>query len=827
MLSKRYHTQNIFLVTLVFLILISLVDAAAADNQNYKKALVELSNDNYSQLIGKGAFEYFTIAYEEDKTVGPQISHILINYADQLADNNKLLTLTGTDAVDVYKDAIYFDATCKAVVMKKLYAFFHQALVTKDDFVHAELILEEIRLFFLPIEHDIDLKINHDLADHVMKTLKEDKFPEAIDSLKLIMKSEHKDLINSERKRISGMMTRFFEEKIDQDYEKGIQYIKETIDVTSLRSDEKHALTVKLLRIANSLGEKEFEKGDELCEFLYELNQNYTEEVLAFYLNHGISFIKDQSYDRALISFRKYTSVCSSDAKERLFKKLSQRASTALEQKNNDNAIEIFKILINLSDENEQVRRECALKIASEGEKALLSDDIADAFNKFKKSLKIAENSPEVQQKFSSISKCYIDNTRKKRDFRKAVKALDYYLQLSDSEISEEHNLMFNELIANLLSAYNIPFLESYENFKTVLSTHLFQDLQFLYLDSLWKETSENNQLFQNIIAPSETFYFYYDTGRIKSFSRGIALTDESILWRNLNDDAHRYAFDDIESFMLVYEKGLSLTGWKVRINNDPDLDIRLSQIPDEAVVAFLSALLYYININRSMNAGENLFLIIPEKERKILDGSTWQRHKGVIITTAVVAAVVTTYVVGKDTEAGQKDREKAIAWGQSAASVAAKTAKYVKDGTVLVSKNVVCPIRGVFRSVKIVDAYNSKGEFLGKFKLKELYDENKIIKMPFKGLKGDTARGFERNAKKFWEQYLDKYGSDLSKANIRRIKANRAPIVDNKWLKAYPNHKPFMGEQLHHHHLNHGGKAIPLPANLHKGANYQIWHMY
>jgi hypothetical protein len=73
----------------------------------------------------------------------------------------------------------------------------------------------------------------------------------------------------------------------------------------------------------------------------------------------------------------------------------------------------------------------------------------------------------------------------------------------------------------------------------------------------------------------------------------------------------------------------------------------------------------------------------------------------------------------------------------------------------------------------------------------------------------------------------MEKFGDDLSSQNKVRIKNGLSPIVYKKWVKSYPSHKPFMGETIHHHHLNHGGKAIPLPATLHKSSlNRILWHL-
>lgn len=143
--------------------------------------------------------------------------------------------------------------------------------------------------------------------------------------------------------------------------------------------------------------------------------------------------------------------------------------------------------------------------------------------------------------------------------------------------------------------------------------------------------------------------------------------------------------------------------------------------------------------------------------------------------------------------------------------------------------KDLIFTVRGVadqYRKFEIVD---SSGNLIGVFRLRELYRSNRVVRMRFVGEKSSvsaTARGFERNKKFFWDQYLKMFPNDLSSNNTQLIALGRSPVVDDQWLKIYPNHARFKGESLEHHHLNHGGDAIPLPTTLHNRlTNRKVWH--
>jgi RHS repeat-associated protein len=88
------------------------------------------------------------------------------------------------------------------------------------------------------------------------------------------------------------------------------------------------------------------------------------------------------------------------------------------------------------------------------------------------------------------------------------------------------------------------------------------------------------------------------------------------------------------------------------------------------------------------------------------------------------------------------------------------------------------------------------------------------------------TMNGGIRNSRQFWNQWAGTYGDTLSPANQSLIQRGRAPIVDDDWIRAFPEHSRFQGEGLIHHHLDYGPNAIPLPSSVHGSQpGWGIWH--
>ena len=88
------------------------------------------------------------------------------------------------------------------------------------------------------------------------------------------------------------------------------------------------------------------------------------------------------------------------------------------------------------------------------------------------------------------------------------------------------------------------------------------------------------------------------------------------------------------------------------------------------------------------------------------------------------------------------------------------------------------------------------------------------------------TSGGGIRNSKQFWKDWANKPNNGLSEDNLNRIIVRKSPIIDDEWLRVFPEHRDFVGEIIEHHHVEQGRYAIPLPETLHRGAgNTQWWH--
>jgi cobalamin biosynthesis protein CobT len=154
------------------------------------------------------------------------------------------------------------------------------------------------------------------------------------------------------------------------------------------------------------------------------------------------------------------------------------------------------------------------------------------------------------------------------------------------------------------------------------------------------------------------TYYFYFDTCKATSGSRGIALTDQAIVWKNmlgssiswnnLTGSASRVAFDEISKISLIHELGLSsITGWKLRLNDNGDHDIVLAQLTEENVEMFAKAIVYFINIA----AKASLILDIPQETQEILTKTFLERHPEIKSVTDSIFGAIMPSKTGEETE--------------------------------------------------------------------------------------------------------------------------------------------------------------------------------
>lgn len=78
------------------------------------------------------------------------------------------------------------------------------------------------------------------------------------------------------------------------------------------------------------------------------------------------------------------------------------------------------------------------------------------------------------------------------------------------------------------------------------------------------------------------------------------------------------------------------------------------------------------------------------------------------------------------------------------------------------------------------------------------------------------TAAGFPRNSRAFWRASLADFPQLFSPGNAARIRAGRAPRVDDTWLRFHRTHRPYKGDLLVHHHIEQGPMTVGIPRQVH-----------
>ncbi|HHB91919.1 MAG TPA: hypothetical protein ENK59_01750 [Thioploca sp.] len=209
-----------------------------------------------------------------------------------------------------------------------------------------------------------------------------------------------------------------------------------------------------------------------------------------------------------------------------------------------------------------------------------------------------------------------LQNLKEQGNYRSALQLMGSCLTKINPQPSSDDLLALDKIVEQVLILdKELLFEDNYRNFQSVIENYYYlQGLEFKFADYFQRPKTK---LFPKLSKVEEKYYFYYDSGRILPFSRGIALTNKAILWKNIAGYPQRLSFEQINNIALIYERGLSLTGWKLRINNNKD--IRLSRISEKAVSTFAQAIVYFINFNKV--GLEPIKLTIPEKEQAILAG--------------------------------------------------------------------------------------------------------------------------------------------------------------------------------------------------------------
>ena len=96
------------------------------------------------------------------------------------------------------------------------------------------------------------------------------------------------------------------------------------------------------------------------------------------------------------------------------------------------------------------------------------------------------------------------------------------------------------------------------------------------------------------------------------------------------------------------------------------------------------------------------------------------------------------------------------------------------------------------------------------------------IIEMDFKGkVKGGSGRnaaGWERNASKYFKELYKKHPEYFDAENVKKITKGKVPVVNEHFLKYFPQYEKYKDTELRHHHVGEGGQAHAIPDPLHPG---------
>ena len=85
-----------------------------------------------------------------------------------------------------------------------------------------------------------------------------------------------------------------------------------------------------------------------------------------------------------------------------------------------------------------------------------------------------------------------------------------------------------------------------------------------------------------------------------------------------------------------------------------------------------------------------------------------------------------------------------------------------------------------------------------------------------FIGAGAETALGYPRDSRVFWDVMLDQNIELFSERNVDFIQRGLAPEVDEQWLKFHPGQEMYEGDRLIHHHWDQGPIAFGIPEHFH-----------
>ena len=101
----------------------------------------------------------------------------------------------------------------------------------------------------------------------------------------------------------------------------------------------------------------------------------------------------------------------------------------------------------------------------------------------------------------------------------------------------------------------------------------------------------------------------------------------------------------------------------------------------------------------------------------------------------------------------------------------------------------------------------------------------DELVEAAVKAAPNTTSLGITRNNPADWRVTRDLwdnsgYGDILSDANRAAIARGRTPVVDQSWIRHYPEDAGLVGERISMHHIGGGPITVPLPFTRHVDAH-------
>jgi tetratricopeptide (TPR) repeat protein len=116
-----------------------------------------------------------------------------------------------------------------------------------------------------------------------------------------------------------------------------------------------------------------------------------------------------------------------------------------------------------------------------------------------------------------------------------------------------------------------------------------------------------------------EVITAFFDSARLRSGTRGIVLTENKLIWKHIMPSPSYVSINEVESFTVDKDYGLSFSTWKLVVNNNDDLSIRLSGIDKTYIPTFIAGIITFIS---EQNGGKKIPVNFSKEDEKEFSAS-------------------------------------------------------------------------------------------------------------------------------------------------------------------------------------------------------------